>query len=71
MKSSLDKDSGALPQNPAKKRINTNLYELISAIYDEVGAGEEMLIPQTVINMIESGRLKFVGDLKVKDLRGV
>jgi hypothetical protein len=52
------------PSTPAcdLTRVHTTLYELIEAIGEEVGYGEDALIAQTILNMLDSGRIKFHSD---------
>lgn len=42
--------------------ITTSLYDLIAAIGDEVGPNEEELVTATVTHILQSGRVKFLGD---------
>jgi hypothetical protein len=42
-------------------RIHTTLYDLIEAIGDEISAGEDELLAEAVVHLMETGRLKFVG----------
>jgi hypothetical protein len=43
--------------------IHTTLYDLIEALYDQVGPGEEALVLAIIIDMVRSGRLVFHGTL--------
>jgi len=43
---------------PRKRTIRTTLYELIEAIEDEVKPGEEELVTATVLDLMESGKIK-------------
>lgn len=47
---------------PDPNDMNTNLYDLIEAIGDEIGVGEEILIAQTILHMIKTGRMRFIGN---------
>lgn len=47
---------------PHPNGINTNLYDLIEAMGDEIRVGEEMLIAQTILHMIKTGRMRFIGN---------
>lgn len=40
--------------------IKSTLYDLIEAISDEVEQGEENLITASVLDLIESGKIKFI-----------
>ena len=42
-----------------RKRIKTTMYNLISALNEEVEAGETILVPLIVLDMMENGLLKF------------
>jgi hypothetical protein len=42
--------------------ITTTLYDLVAAINDEVGANEDALVTATVMHLLHSGRVKFLGD---------
>jgi hypothetical protein len=48
------------PTCPNPNSITTNLYDLVAAISDIVGVGEERLVADTVLHLIETGRMKFV-----------
>jgi len=43
-----------------RKRIKTTMYNLISALNEEVEAGETILVPLIVLDMMENGLLKFI-----------
>ena len=43
-----------------RKRIKTTMYNLISALNEEVEAGEKVLVPLIVLDMMEKGLLKFI-----------
>jgi len=45
-------------QKPTK--IITILFDLLTALNEEVGAGEEELVTKIVYDWFESGRLKFI-----------
>lgn len=48
---------------PAKSTaITTSLYDLVAAISDEVGPNEDYLVTATVMHLLQSGRVKFLGD---------
>ena len=44
-----------------KKRIRTTMFDLIKALTDEIKPGEEVLVPLIVLDMMETGLLKFIG----------
>jgi hypothetical protein len=37
------------------------MFDLIKAINDEIKAGEEFLVPLIVLDMMQTGLLKFIG----------
>ena len=46
--------------NPGpRKRIRTTMYNLISALNEEVEAGAKVLVPLIVMDMLEKGLVKF------------
>ena len=50
-----------------EKEIETTLYDLISALNDELAPEEEELILPILIDLMNSGRLKFIdGDRRHK-----
>jgi hypothetical protein len=49
---------------PKRTAITTTLYDLIEAINTEVAPDEDELVTATVVHMLNSGRVKFLGDLK-------
>ena len=40
--------------------VETTLYDLISALSTEMGAGQEELVIPIVVDLLNSGRIKFV-----------
>lgn len=42
------------------KRLKTNLYNLVEAVYDAISPGEEALVPVAVTNLIRDHRGKFI-----------
>ena len=50
--------------NLSSTTINTTLYDLIDAVSNEVGAEDEKLIQKTVLHLIDSLRIKFIGNRK-------
>ena len=42
------------------KKIRTTMYNLISALNEEVEAGEKILVPLIVLDMMEKRLLKFI-----------
>jgi hypothetical protein len=47
---------------PKSTAITTSLYDLVAAISDEVGPNEDDLVTATVMHILQSGRVKFLGD---------
>lgn len=47
------------PQDRASS-IQTTLYELVEAIGEEIGMGEERLIAKTVLHLLATGKVKFI-----------
>jgi hypothetical protein len=41
--------------------IHTTLYDFIDALYDQVAPGEEALVLTTVMEIVQTGRLVFLG----------
>lgn len=48
------------PAQPA--RIITTLYDLIAALNEEVGVGEEDVVTAAVVHLCDTGRLRFLDD---------
>lgn len=46
--------------SPGLTTIETTLYELIGAIDEEVEPGEEWLVAQTVLHLLDTGQAKFL-----------
>jgi len=46
--------------DPKMAIIETTLYDLIEAISEEIGPGEDHLLAQTVRHLIDTGKLKFI-----------
>lgn len=44
--------------------VNTTLYELIDAISDDLLPGEEKLVGEVVVNMFNTGKIKFTNNVK-------
>lgn len=42
--------------------ITTSLYDLVAAISAEAGPNEDDLVTATVVHLLQSGRVKFLGD---------
>jgi len=40
----------------------TTLYDLVAAIHDEIDVHEDDLVTATVVHLLSSGRIKFLGD---------
>ena len=46
------------------RSLDILLYELIDAISDEVLPGEEKLVVEVVVNMFNTGKIKFTNNVK-------
>lgn len=51
-------------KNPGQTTIETTLYDLIETISGEVDPGEDKMIVTTVSRVLNSGRVKFTGELR-------
>ena len=49
------------PVQPKLTAVKTTLYELIGAINDAVQPGEDRLVVETVLDLLETGQVKFLG----------
>jgi len=49
-----------------KTRVTTTMLDLLRALNSEVKAGEEVLVPFIVVDMMERGLLKFIDRPKRK-----
>lgn len=49
------------PRQSTRVSIRTNLLELVSVIGEVVGDDKEGLVAQTVLHLMETGRLRFLG----------
>lgn len=50
-------------QPPERVAITTTLFDLIAALNEEVGPGEEDRVTAAVVHLCTSGRLQFLGTL--------
>jgi hypothetical protein len=50
---------------PAGNLIFTTLYDLIAAVGDEAGTGEDALVAATVSFLLESGKAEFLERIEV------
>jgi hypothetical protein len=57
-------------QCPRRRYIHTTLYDVIDALYDQVAPGEEALVMMTVMEIVQTGRLVFLGALSETEARG-
>ena len=48
------------PRYPAITTIETTLYELIEAVSDEVKSGEDELVAESVLHLLDTGQVKFI-----------
>jgi len=46
--------------HPELPIVQTNLYDLIEAIHDEVELDEDWLVTEIVFDLIDSGNMKFL-----------
>jgi len=51
----------AEPEHSGSTTIETTLYELIEAINEQVQPGEDRLVVEAVLDLIETGRITFPG----------
>ena len=49
---------------PQSTVVKTTLYELIDAISDNILPGEEKLVGEVVVNMFNTGKIKFTNNVK-------
>jgi predicted HTH domain antitoxin len=54
--------------NPRSTCVKATLYELIDAISDEVQPAEDRLVAEVVIDLFETGKIKFKGNSKYFNL---
>lgn len=55
------------PRYPAITTIETTLYELIEAVSDEIKSGEDGLVAESVLHLLDTGQVKFIhADCNVK-----
>ncbi len=52
---------GIKSRHPKMTSIETSLYDLIEAMNEEIRAGEDGLIVQAVVHLVDTGTLKFIG----------
>jgi len=48
------------PRYPAITTIETTLYELIEAVSDEVKSGEDELVAESMLHLLDTGQAKFI-----------
>ena len=53
----------AEPEHSASTTIETTLYELIEAINEQVHPGEDRLVVETVLDLIDTGQITLPGSL--------
>jgi hypothetical protein len=51
-------------KNPGQTTIETTLHDLIETISGEVDPGKDKMIVTTVSHVLNSGRVKFTGELR-------
>jgi hypothetical protein len=49
------------PAHPGLTTIKTTLYELVGAIIDEMQEGEDPLVVETLLDLQNTGRIRFRG----------
>ena len=54
----------AEPEHSASTTIETTLYELIEAINEQVQPGEDRLVVETVLDLIDTGQITFPGSMR-------
>jgi|GEM_PF-3585860 hypothetical protein len=63
-----EKRGHVLDSQPSRRTqvvsIRTNLLELVSVIDEVVGDGDESLVAQTVLHLVETGRLRLLRPAK-------
>ena len=55
--------SAAEPEHSGSTTIETTLYELIGAINEQVQPGEDRLVVETVLDLIDTGQITFPGTM--------
>jgi len=60
MKKKIRKTRLGHPMKANTIRSQTRLYDLIEAVSDEIGPGEEGLIPETIQHLFNSGQARFI-----------
>jgi hypothetical protein len=51
---------GVDPEHSVLTTIKTTLYDLIEAIIEEVNLGENRLVAETVLDLLDRGKIRFV-----------
>lgn len=52
------------PAHQSSRTIKTTLYELVEAIIEELQPGEDHLVPIIVSHFFDTGKIRFIGNLK-------
>ena len=52
--------NSALKFDHTENRMESNLYDLIQAVSEEVAPGEEALIPKTIQHLFDTGKVRFI-----------
>ena len=55
--------STAKTEHSGSTTIETTLYELIGAINEHVQPGEDLLVVETVLHLIDTGQITFPGSM--------
>ncbi len=61
-------ESQAMPGAPTPETIITTLFELCEALQEAAAPGEEALVTAAVLDLLQSGRLTFLGPVAEDDL---
>ena len=56
------------PAHSGSTTVKTTLHELIEAINKEVEPGEDRLVTETVLDLIDTGQVKFLGSIGESDI---
>ncbi len=52
------------PAHSGSTTVRTTLYELIEAIGKEVEPGEDRLVTETVLDLVDTGQVKFLCSIR-------
>jgi hypothetical protein len=54
----------AEPEKRGSTTLNTTLYDLVWVISEEVEPGEEKLVDDVVLHLLDKGQIRFRGDVE-------